>query len=250
MFSFFTRQRLIRRGLASAKWRRRLRQSEWLDSLKFGGLARWAIVAALGLLLACLISNNGLQPEAPQRLLVEFFVYVLAVALIWMNHRSVWSDNGRLLLLLGTLVGHVWTLRCLALGTRDVMSPFFEGWLDADREQFWLMLVPYAVGPMLISVLLGQRLGIVLAIFGSLFGAMLGGGLDARFLVISLLCGCVGSMTARDVRRRTDLLRAGVAVGGTTLVLGLLLGPALGSLAERHAPAWESLAWQCGAALG
>jgi hypothetical protein len=250
MFSFFTRQRLVRRGLASAKWRRRLRQSEWLDSLKFGALARWAIVGVLGLALACLVSNNGPQPEAPQRLLVEFSVYVLAVALVWMNHRSVWSDNSRLLLLLGTLVGHVWTVRCISSGAREAVAPFFEGWSGVDREQFWLMLVPYAVGPMLISVLLGQRLGIVLAIFGSLFGAMLGGDLDARFLVISLLCGFVGSLTARDVRRRTDLLRAGGAVGGTTLVLGMLLGPALGAFADRHAPAWESLAWQCGAALG
>jgi putative nucleotidyltransferase with HDIG domain len=250
MFSFFTRQRLIRRGLASAKWRRRLRQSEWLDSLRYGGLVRWVIVVTLAVTLASLVSINEAQPEASQRLLVEFFVYVLAVALVWMNHRSVWTDNGRLLLLLGTLVGHVWTVRCVASGAREVAGPFFEGWSNPDRDQFWSMLVPYALGPMLISVLLGQRLGIVLAIFGSLFGAMLGGGLDARFLVISLLCGFVGALTARDVRRRTDLLLAGILVGGTTLVLGLLLGPALGFFADRHSPVWENFAWQCGAAFG
>ena len=251
MFSFFTRQRLIRRGLASAKWRRRLRQSEWLDSLKCGGLARWTVIGGLALVLVSLVSGDCAQPEAAQRLLVEFFVYVLAVALVWMNHRSVWSDNGRLFLLLGTLVGQVWAVRCVAAGAQEAVAPAFAEWTGADRQQFWSLMVPYALGPMLISVLLGQRLGIVLAIFGSLFGAMLNGGLDARFLVISLLCGFVGALTTRDVRRRTDLLWAGTLVGGATLVLGLLLGRAGGFLGEQSALfSWDKLAWQCGAAFG
>ena len=249
MFSFFTRQRLIRRGLASAKWRRRLRQSEWLDSLKCGGLVRWAVVCGIAVALASLVSGDCSHPDAPQRLLVDFFVYVLAVALVWMNHRNVWSDNGRLLLLLGALVGHVWVVRVVLSGVQEAMLPFFEGWNEGERHQFWAMLVPYGLGPMLVSVLLGQRLGIVVAIFGSLFGAMLHGSLDARFMVISLLCGFVGSLTARDVRRRTDLLWAGTLVGAAAVVLGMLLGPGVGVLGEKPLPGWEKLAWECGAAL-
>ncbi|MEY5026954.1 MAG: hypothetical protein RLZZ244_2482, partial [Verrucomicrobiota bacterium] len=33
MTSFFARQRLIRRGLASSKFRRRLTQREWVETL-------------------------------------------------------------------------------------------------------------------------------------------------------------------------------------------------------------------------
>ena len=228
-----------------------MRQSEWLDSLRCGGVSRCALIGALGLALVSLVSGDCTQPEATQRVLVEFFVYVLAVAVVWMNHRGVWSNNGRLLLLLGALVGHVWTVRFVSAGAQEAAVPSFVDWTDADRRQFWSLMVPYALGPVLISVLLGQRLGIVVAIFGSLFGAMLRGGLDARFLVISLLCGFVGALTTRDVRRRTDLLWSGIMVGGATLVLGLLLGGTGGSFGESVATLrWEKLAWQCGAAFG
>ncbi len=208
------------------------------------------MVLAMAVALASLVSGDCSQPDAPQRLLVDFFVYVLAVALVWMNHRSVWGDNGRLLLLLGTLVGHVWLVRVVLSGAQESTAHFLRDWPETDQHQFWTMLVPYGLGPMLVSVLLGQRLGIVVAIFGSIFGAMLQGSLDARFMVVSLLCGFVASLTARDVRRRTDLLWAGILVGGTAVVLGMLLGPGVGVLGERPLPGWEKLAWECGAALG
>ncbi len=214
-------------------------------------MARWLVVGVLALAMASLVSGDCARPEAAQRLVLEFFVYVLAVALVWMNHRNVWRDNGRLLLLLGVLVGHVWAVRCVTSWAQDASIPSFADWSVADRRQFWSLTIPYALGPMLVSVLLGQRLGIVLAIFGSLFGAMLNGGVDARFLVISLLCGFVGSLTTREVRRRTDLLWAGVLVGGATLVLGLLLGATGGFLGEHLVwPGWEKIAWKCGAAFG
>jgi putative nucleotidyltransferase with HDIG domain len=251
MFSFFTRQRLIRRGLASAKWRRRLRQSEWIDSLRCGWFSRWIVVVALALVLGSLVSGECSQPEAVQRLVLEFLVYALAVALVWMNHRSIWNDNGRLLLLLGTLVGHVWLVRCSVAWAQEATVPAIEGWTAVDRQQLWSLAVPYALGPMLLSVLLGQRLGIVIAIFGSFFGAMLKGGVDARLLVTSLLCGYVGALTTREVRRRKDLLWAGILVGASALVLGVIPGRA-GAFSEGQAGwwNWNALGWDCVAAFG
>lgn len=249
MISFFTRKRLIRRGLASAKWRRRLSRSEWREGLLHGSAARISILVGVGFLLLSIVSGSG--AGATERLMVEFLVYFLAVALLWMNHPRLWADNSRLLLMLGTLVLQVSIVRWMGVGALEASMPSGPEWTGPDRRQFWELSVPFSAGPMLVSVLLGQRLGIVLSIFSSLFGAMLNGGLNARLLVVSLLSGFVAALMTRDVRRRTDLLKAGLVVGCTTLSLNLLLGQ-VGPVPWNHPslPGWNIIVWQSAAALG
>ncbi|RFC41799.1 MAG: hypothetical protein DVB28_002177 [Verrucomicrobia bacterium] len=250
MHSFFTRQRLIRRGLASAKWRRRINRSEWFESLLYGQSTRVALVVIMGVALVQMVSGSAPAGGSAERWMVEVLVYILAVALIWMNHPRLWADNSRLLLMLGTLVVHVGVLRWVSNEAVEAVTPSGAGWSAMDRRQLWELSIPFTLGPMLISVLLGQRLGIVLSIFGSLFGAMINGGLNARFLVVSLLTGFVAALMTRDVRRRTDLLKAGLLVGCTALSLDLLMGqvgPVLWS--NPSLVRWNIVAWQGAAAL-
>ncbi len=249
MFAFFTRQRLVRQGMASAKWRRRLNRSEWRDALQCGPWAKLVVLLGMAFVLLQVVSGGGTAGGA-ERVLVEFLTYLLAVALLWMNHPRVWADNSRLFLMLGSLVLHVCVVRWMMDGALDASMPVVEGWSALERRQFWDLAIPFSLGPMLISVLLGQRLGIVLSIFGSLFGAMIHGGLNARFLVVSLLSGFVAAMMTRDVRRRTDLLKAGFLVGLTTLALDVLMGqvgPVFWS--NPGLTRWSIIAWQSGAAL-
>ncbi len=251
MLSFFTRQRLIRRGLASAKWRRRINRSEWFESLLYGQTARVVLVVGMGVALLQMVSGGSSAAGAAERWMVEVLVYILAVALIWMNHPRLWADNSRLLLMLGTLVVHVGVLRWVSAEASEALTPTGAGWSALDRKQLWELSIPFTLGPMLISVLLGQRLGIVLCIFGSLFGAMLNGGLNARFLVVSLLTGFVAALMTRDVRRRTDLLKAGLLVGCTALLLDLLMGQVGPVLWDSPSLVrWNIFAWQGAAALG
>lgn len=250
MRSFFARQRLIRRGLASTKWRRRINHSEWFESLRYGTAAKVGIVLLMAIALLKLVAGGDVAPGATERWVVEGLVYVLAVALLWMNHARLWADNSRLLLILGTLVLHVGALRWMGNQALESTGPSGPGWSDLDRKQLWELSIPFTFGPMLISVLLGQRLGIVLSIFGSLFGAMINGGLNARFLVVSLLSGFVAALMTRDVRRRADLLKAGFVVGCTTLSLELLMGQVgHGLWASSSLVRWHIVAWQGAAAL-
>ncbi len=203
----------------------------------------------MGLLLLNIVAGGG--PGAAERFMVEFLVYFLAVALLWMNHPRLWADNARLLLMLGTLVMQVSMVRWVGAAAIDAPLPSGQEWSPLDRRQFWELIVPFSAGPMLISVLLGQRLGIVLSIFSSLFGAMLNGGLNARLLVVSLLSGFVAALMTREVRRRMDLLKAGLVVGCTTLSLDLLLGqvgPVLWN--DPSLARWNIILWQSAAALG
>ena len=248
MLAFFARQRLIRRGLASGKWRRRLRSSELLDTLRFGFLAKALIVLLLGAALMHSVSSG--DPGAAERLLVQVLVYFMAVALLWMNHSKIWADNSRLLLIFGTLVLHVQVVRWISLAALEANVPSGADWSALDRKQFWELILPYAFGPMLISMLLGQRLGVVLAIFGSLFGAMLNGGLNARALVVGMISGFAAALMTKDVRRRSGLLKAGIVVGCTTLLLDLLMGQ-IGPLLWSNIALtrWDSIGWQVFATL-
>ncbi|NBV85578.1 MAG: HDIG domain-containing protein, partial [Verrucomicrobia bacterium] len=243
MLAFFARQRLIRRGLASAKWRRRLRSSEWLDTLRYGYLAKALVVVLLG--AALMHAVTGGEFGAAERLLVEILVYCLAVAVLWMNHGKIWADNSRLFLLFGTLVLHVHIIRWVSLAALESSVPSGPNWSALDRKQFWELMLPYAFGPMLVSMLLGQRLGIVLAIFGSLFSSMLSGGINARALVVGMLSGFAAALMTRDVRRRAGLLKAGLVVGCTTLLLDLLMGQIGPLLWDSPSPTrWDSIGWQ------
>ena len=246
--SFLARQRLIRRGMASVKLRRRLTKTEWVESLRHGEWVRWLLLVCVALLLSWTAAGSALEVEP---MVIGGLMTFLAMALLWMNHPKVWADNSRLLLIFGTLIAHVQMVRWVTGSAMDSGAPGPHSLSQADVSEFWELAVPYALAPLVISVLLGQRLGIVVSIFASLFGSMLRGGIDARFLVISLLTGFVASMATRDVRRRGDLLRAGAMVGLTTLILSAMMGH-LGRIDFQNLSdlRWESLGWKCAAAFG
>jgi putative nucleotidyltransferase with HDIG domain len=229
--------------------RRRLTQREWVETLRHGILPKGVLLVLVGLAIGRLVASGPLG-WVPERLVVGWLIYALSMALLWMNHPRVWMDNARVLLIFGTLVLHLEAVSCVVENAREVASSLGGQWSALDRKMFWELAVPYSLGPLLISVLLGQRLGIVVTIFASLLGAMLHGGMDPRFLTISMLCGFVSALTTRQVRRRGDLIRAGLAVGATTWALALLtglIGPVLwDNLQLTH---WKMVGWQSAVAM-
>lgn len=249
MNSFFARKRLIRRGLSTAKLRRRLTRREWVETLLHGVWARMLFILLTAIPVARLVAfgEDGWNLE---RVVVGGLIYALALALVWLNHPRIWRDNSRLLLLFGTLVVHLHAVSWVVAKGAEVTPSDSGEWSALDQKAMWDLSIPYALGPMLISLLLGQRPAIVLTIFASLLGAMLHGGMDARFLTISMLCGFVGALMTRQVRKRADLIRAGLAVGGATWILALLLG-LLGPVVWEHLGLtnWPMVGWQSGAAL-
>ena len=252
MTSFFARQRLIRRGMASTKWRRRLTRREWVEALRHGIWARIGLLGMVAFSLASLVGGD-LSGGNLERWVVAGLIYALCLALVWLNHPAIWRDNSRLLLLFGSLVVHLKVVQWVLFQASNGDSFGAEAggvWGSMDRRMLWNLLIPYALGPLTISLLLGQRLAIVLTIFASLLGAMIPGALDARFLTVSMLCGFVAALMTRQVRRRADLLKAGVTVGITTWGLSIVMG--------RIGPVWwdnlvgmqwEAVAWQSATAV-
>jgi len=96
---------------------------------------------------------------------------------------------------------------------------------DSLPASFGFLFVPFALVPMLHSVLLGRSVGSFSTIFVSFIGCLLVPRIDVvGFLIISLVSGMTAVMLTDHIRKRVQLIRAGIYVGAITLVLALSLG--------------------------
>src|SRR6266513_2286688 len=82
MFNFRKRTRLIRRGLASRKVRRRRPQSELVRHLEYAPYAKLLIFAAFVGGLAILVFS-GQQPEPTKNFVIALLVLATAITHLW-----------------------------------------------------------------------------------------------------------------------------------------------------------------------
>ncbi len=116
------------------------------------------------------------------------------------------------------------------------MRGIFSLWraVDLDGSAVQLLLVmPYMLAPTVASVLVGRRLGVLVAVCASLFGmSMLPPAFTleemSNYVVLSLLAGGVSAALASRVHKREQILYAGFASGAVVFVAAF----ALGSLGE------------------
>jgi cyclic-di-AMP phosphodiesterase PgpH len=218
MFGFLDRYFLIKKGLASPKTRRRRTRSELRETLRTGVMAKAGIFAAFVTGLAVLICWGGASQSA-ERFFTAMLIFLTALAQLWINHPRTFADNSRILLMFGTFLVHLGLTKAgLALVTDGTVGP-----------QFAALIIPYALAPLVCSVLLGKNQGLYAATFVSLWGAVIYSGTSYRifepatYLVTSLICGFIAVFVTLEVRRRTRLIRAGFFVGLALWMLALTL---------------------------
>ena len=262
MLGFFERQRLVKKGLASTKQRRRRTESEWLQTLEHGPLAKAAILVAFIAGLAALIYSD-MRSQPMEKVFIAVLIFFVALAQLWINHPKSFERNSRLFVIFGVMLLHLAIVK-LILVTAD--SQLLKGGLatpDAlsglERQQLWKLAVPYAFAPLVLSVLLGKNHGIYAAVFVSLWGSLVSRGIwgplrnrdiDAVLLIISLITGFIAVFVTVDVRRRSQLVRAGLFVGLSTWILALSFGliPIIWEfIGGTH---WNTLALQSLVAIG
>jgi cyclic-di-AMP phosphodiesterase PgpH len=249
MLGFFERQRLVRKGLASSKIRRRRTESEWTETLEHGLSARFAVLAAFALGLTLLV---WAQPEEMpmRRVLFALLIFAAALAQVWVAHPRTFGSNSRLLLLFGICLLHLVLVKTvLGLAEAQVAS---VGVIDGlARGPLWRLAAPLAFAPLALAVLLGRGHGLLAALFVTLWGALALPHHDAVFTVMSLVTGFTAVFFTLAARRWTQLLRAGLLIGLVTLGLALvfgLIGPVyFEDLPRTH---WRLLGWQGAVAVG
>jgi putative nucleotidyltransferase with HDIG domain len=249
MLGFFERQRLVRKGLASSKIRRRRTESEWTETLEHGLAARIGVCAAFIAGLAILIYSDHLaQPML--KVLIAILIFCTALAQLWINHPRTFASNSRMLLLFGICLLHLVLIKTV-LVTADAQVRSAGALSGLERQQLWRLLVPFAFAPLALSVLLGRNHGIYAATFVSLWGAFVCRSIDPVFIVMSLIVGFTAVFVTLDVRRWTQLLRAGVFVGLSTWILAVIFGM-IGPIIWENLPGvhWKLIGWQSAVAVG
>lgn len=240
MFKFFHRQQLVKKGLACGKSRRKVDESPWREALACGWLPRMLVFVAFAIGLAVLIFT-GDQAEPLKKYLICFLVFAISVAQLWVNYPQSFYRNSSLAL--------IYAILFLQLGViKGLLMLANSGKIDV---QLVPMLIPYALAPLVFSVLLGRHLGLFGGILVSLWGAFLMPVIDTVFLVISLISGVVAVLFTLQVRRRSQLIRAGVYVGLAVWLLGAIfgqIGPNI--VTSPDLTDWMMVGWQTLAAFG
>lgn len=219
MIKFFERQRLIKKGLASPKQRRRHSPNEFIEALDRSLWGKTIIFAAFIVGLTTLIFAGQPHNQGAEKFLTGLLISLTALGQLWINHPRTFARNSRLLLVFGVCLIHLTFLK-------GVFAMAKSGAID---REFAPLILPLAFAPLVLSVLLGRNLGIFAAIFVSLWGAIVLSGITPAgfppiFTVMSLISGFIAVFVTLEVRKRSRLIRAGVFVGVATCAMALMFG--------------------------
>ena len=258
MLGFFERQRLVKKGITPQKTRRRLTQSEVVETLEHGVITRTTLVfsAVAGLLW---LMAAGSRPLPSETYIVALLIFSTATGHLCLNRKEIWSSNSRLLLLFLIVLGHLSLAKFCVLQADAAVHGAGDGQFSAlQRREMWMLAVPFGLGPVLASVLLGRTMAVFVSVFGTLLTlpVFVSVNDDAVFIVTnvttSLVCGFIAIFLTAEVRKRGDLPRAGLFVGLTTWVLAVAFHKIniLHMWAEGAALNYQTLGFQSVVAIG
>jgi putative nucleotidyltransferase with HDIG domain len=229
------RWKLAQQGMSSGKKRRTHEQGSLTGSMD----RSFGVRTLLYLLFTCL--GTILVIRNPYSYVSEFgtvaFLQIaicFAVIAVFEVQHSHKPRNVRVVLMFGSISFHLLVIH--------VVGVIFKG------SDCALIAMPYALAPMITSVLLNRQGGIFSTIAVTLSGLLI---VPQEFLihyaVMSLFCGMMVVYLTKNVRRRGSLLRAGVYAGVVILVLAVAYG--LIEMPENK-DGWADLGQRCGSALG
>jgi cyclic-di-AMP phosphodiesterase PgpH len=242
MFDFLKRGRLIRRGLASRKTRRRRTRNELLRNLEYSVYMKVFIFAGFVAGLAFLVFS-GQQPEPTKNFVIALLFFATALIQLSINQPKTFAQSSRLLLVFGIILLQLAVTKLVLVlcnsGNYRILAPEMGG-----------LITPYAFAPLVLSVLLGRNHGLYAAVFVSLWSSVLFGKIDAPLLVTSLISGFTAVSLTLQVRRRSKLIRAGVGVGLAIWLLSLAFGVIPLNLFSPIANDWRMIGLQSAYAVG
>ena len=239
MFRFLRKKRLAARGLSCGKSRLESRETMF-GALEEGRLLRFGIVlAASGFLALFCLAGDAHDPL--KHLLYALLILALAVVQPVISGDSALRKNSSLALFLGVIL--------LQVG----IGEFLQGQVVQGRleEHLVSLLLPYALAPLILSVLMGSQIGLSACLIGALWWSVLHVTRDPLLLLLAITGGLAAVLSTLRVRRRSRLLRAGFYSGITVWILALLSG-LIGPILWDNLPLtdWGSLGIETALAIG
>jgi putative nucleotidyltransferase with HDIG domain len=226
------RRRLVRKGLACDKTRLSNPEETMQGHLECSWLMR-LIILGIFIVLLHLGVAWGSAGDTREDQMLAFIVFISGLMLLELDSPAVWNSNSRLTLIFGAiwfnLVVVKWLYLLLARHNHETLA-------------FFYFLSPCIFAPMLITLLVGARAGLFSVIQVSMLASLLVHS-EFRFLFISLLTGFTAVYFTRNVRKRADLIRAGLVVGALNMLVAIVLGLML------HRT-WNVLGWEALGGVG
>ncbi len=251
MFGFFERQRLVKKGFAASKQRRRRTESEILQTLEYGGFGKFVVCVLFIAGLSWLLIYPDSLPQPVDKILIVGLVFLTALAQLWINHPNTFARNSRVLLMFGVCLFHLGIVKLMLVAADATAKDLPGTFTGLERREIWLLALPYSLAPLLMSVLLGRNHGIFAAIYVSLWGSMIYRGIDGKFLVMSLISGFIAVFVTLQVRRRSRLIRAGIFVGLASWLLAILFAKIpVSQLATLGATSWKLIGFESMVCIG
>ncbi|MCX8495313.1 MAG: HDIG domain-containing protein [Akkermansiaceae bacterium] len=218
-FDAIKRWRLTREGLSSGRKRRVHSENRVIQILEDSLWVKLALYAgfALGCGLLILKSSTGtlFAEDSFKGALCGLIIGATAVAMFQISFQSTCRRNSRVMLVLGGVICHLLLVRAV-MGLTDS---------GALSNSFRLFAVPFAFAPMLLGVLLGRAVAAFSAVFVMVIGCLLVPQPEVfSYTLLSLVCGITSMVLAFQVRKRIELLQAGIYVGLVTIIIGFVLG--------------------------
>lgn len=210
---------MTKKGFSLGRKRRIHEENPTLQSLEESPFVRLAVYLTFAVVSSVLVlkasSGATFSSEPFKGMLYGFSLALTALAMFHVGHQETCRKNSRVSLVLGGMIGHLLLLRMVML-LADAGS---------IQEIYRYLFVPCALAPMLLGILLGRTVGGFSAVYVSLIGALLVPSSDVmNYLIVSLVAGMTAVLCTDRVRRRVQLLRAGIYVGFVTVGLALVLG--------------------------
>lgn len=225
MFESIRRAKLQRQGLSCGKTRRKHQEGDLVDELRTHPAATIAVFAGFFIGLGILMNIGAAVVPGTVAPQVIAYLCAAAISLAMIVHLRVAlmddvADNTELLLVLGTLLihlgAHLWVLD---FGSR-------QGWSGG----LLVLALPHAFAPLVLSVILGRKIGLFGAIYCTLLGTMVCVAVNPiTYLACSSLIGFLVVLFTRHVRRRHRLFMAGLYIGGIAALFSFLLHEASGA---------------------
>ncbi len=209
------RWRLAREGLSSGKKRRVHSENPFIQALEESSLVKFSLYAMFVVACAALVlrAADGMNFSGTplKQILCAFVIAVMAVLMFQVSFQGSCRRNSRVILVLGGLIGHL------------LIASAMMKFVNSELSRF--LVVPFALAPMLHGVLLGRAVASFSAVFVTLIGCLLVPQEDIlSYMVFSFVAGMTGVLLGYQVRRRLQLLKAGIYVGAVTLIMGMILG--------------------------
>ena len=228
MFESIRRARLQREGLSCGKTRRKHQEGDLFDELRTHPGGTVAVYALFFIGVGVLMTLGTRVEDGLPALTWLHALYAAAIGFALVAHERVVlrqeiCDNGILLLVLGTILMHLG----LMVFTLDMSSG--QSWGKTLKS----VVLPHAFGPLVLSVILGRRIGLFGAIYSTFFGVLVCVSLSApTYMATSSLIGFTAVLFTKQVRRRNRLFMAGLYVGLVAMAFSLLLHEAAGVIMQ------------------